>query len=102
MIKHKTVIAEEEMNEGSMAVIELEEGDFKGVQFKYGTMTFGEEDDEGGCELTFEFDVINYPDEIAESKDHLEKNEDFQNVVSNLLIDILEDFVENQDQYEEE
>lgn len=83
MIKYEV---KEKKEKESTAQIRLTEGQFEGVEFRYGTINPIEKDD--GMQLSFEYEVLN-PANYDQKE--LEANEDFQQVMGDLIVQILEE-----------
>ena len=66
--------------------IGIKKGKFAGVVYKYGKVSFGEENDDGHLPLKFEFDIL---DNNLIPKE--EFGEDWSKLIGDILVDIIED-----------
>lgn len=87
MIKHSLIPTIEEADGTKTALFRLDEGKYEGTTFRYGACAFNDED-EDNVKLTFEFDVIDSPQGEPRA---IEETEEFQKIVGDLLIAILEE-----------
>jgi hypothetical protein len=92
MIKHSVLTHTEETEFNTpMAVIKLEEGEFKDTLFNFGKVTLPEgletEPDLDTVPLTFEFNVVKACD--GHDLRSLEESADFQQVIGDLLLEII-------------
>ena len=71
--------------------IELTSGDFAGVNYKYGEVKVEEDEENGSASLVFSFDVVD-----ANGIENLDINEDFKNVMGNVLMSIIEEGIISQ------
>lgn len=92
MIEHTHVETPEELTEGATTLIRIDEGEFKNVVYRYGTLSFKEDGDE--CKVEFQFDISD-PADFVQSE--LEKNIKFQTAIGDILIKSLEEFILNQE-----
>jgi hypothetical protein len=83
MIKYELTSQE---NENSTMGIRLTEGQFEGVEFRYGTINPIEENDQ--LQLTFEYEVLN---SANHDKKELDENSDFIQLMGDLIVQILEE-----------
>ena len=66
--------------------IGIKGGKFAGVIYKYGSVSLGEETEDGNMPFKFEFDIV---DNNAIPKE--EFGEDFMNLIGDILVDIIEE-----------
>jgi len=66
--------------------IGIKGGKFAGVIYKYGSVSLGEETEDGNMPFKFEFDII---DNNAIPRE--EFGEDFMNLIGDILVDIIEE-----------
>ena len=66
--------------------IGIKGGKFAGVIYKYGSVSLGEETEDGNMPIKFEFDIV---DNNAIPKE--EFGEDFMNLIGDILVDIIEE-----------
>ena len=69
-----------------MQCIGIKEGKFHGVVYKYGKVSFGEENENGQLTFSFEFDILDnnlLPRE--------EFGEDWTNLIGDILVDIIDE-----------
>ena len=80
-------------SDNGLAIIQITEGDFKDVEFAFGKISFGEDDEEDNCKVTFNFEVIIPPKDMSvqEAENVLE----LQNTIGKILINILEEQAKN-------
>jgi hypothetical protein len=76
-----------------LAIIQITEGAFKNVEFAFGNVSFGEDDEEDNYKVTFNFEVITPPKDMSvqEAENVLE----LQDTVGKILINILEEQTKN-------
>ena len=72
--------------------IQLTEGKYAGVVFRYGTIKFVGEDEEGFGHIQFEFDVITTPEDIKRED---VTGEEFDKIAGEILQGIIRDSVED-------
>ena len=78
-------------NEDTACICITNGGEFDGVIYRYGAVTIPEEfDDQGNLPFRFEFDII---DNYGIPKDNF--NEDFFNLIGDILVDIIDTQVED-------
>ena len=63
--------------------ISILEGEYEGLHFHYGTVSFNEKEDDT-IEMKFNYNILNKPDGF-------EDNEDFKNFAGDLLVRIMEE-----------
>ena len=80
-------------SDNGLAIIQITEGEFKNVEFAFGKISFGEDDEEDNCKVTFNFEVITPPKDMSvqEAENVLE----LQNTIGKILINILEEQAKN-------
>ena len=66
--------------------IGIKGGKFAGVIYKYGSVSLGEETEDGNMPFKFKFDII---DNNAIPKEDFK--EDFMNLIGDILVDIIEE-----------
>ena len=66
--------------------IGIKGGKFAGVIYKYGSVSLGEETEDGKMPFKFEFDIV---DNNAVPKEDF--GEDFMNLIGDILVDIIEE-----------
>ena len=66
-----------------IGAIKIIEGDYAGLLYQYGEVTFNERDD-GQMEVKFRYNMIENPNE-------LEENQDMKNFMGDILVELLED-----------
>ena len=66
--------------------IGIKGGKFAGVIYKYGSVSLGEETEDGNMPFKFEFDIV---DNNAIPKEKF--GEDFMNLIGDILVDIIEE-----------
>ena len=83
-------------SDNGLAIIRITEGEFKNVEFAFGKVTFGEDDEEDNCKVIFDFAVTTPPKgkTCQEAEDMLE----LQDTIGKILINILEEQAENEQQ----
>lgn len=83
-------------SDNGLAIIQITEGEFKNVEFAFGKISFGEDDEEDNCKVTFDFEVITPPKgkTCQEAEDMLE----LQDTIGKILINILEEQAKNEQQ----
>ena len=69
-----------------MQCIGIKKGKFHGVVYKYGNVSFGEENDDGHLPLKFEFDIL---DNNLIPKE--EFGEDWSDLIGDILVDIIDE-----------
>lgn len=74
----------EKVAENRNTVLCISEGKFKDVEFSFGAINFIEAEDESECTLQYDFGVVD------SKRVELEENEEFQVVVGDILLDILD------------
>jgi hypothetical protein len=70
--------------------IELTSGEYSGVTFSYGKVSFEEDVENEDASLVFEYTVID-----SNGFDDLEENDDFKNHLGDILVSIIEKGAEN-------
>lgn len=80
-------------SDNGLAVIHITEGEFRDVEFAFGKVTFGEDDEEDNCKVTFDFAVTTPPKDMSvqEAENVLE----LQDTIKKILINLLEESVKN-------
>lgn len=80
-------------SDNGLAVIQITEGEFRDVEFAFGKISFGEDDEEDNCKVTFNFEVITPPKDMSvqEAENVLE----LQDTIGKILINILEEQAKN-------
>ena len=73
--------------ENQNTVLRISEGKYKDVEFSFGTINFVESEDKSECTLQYDFGVVD------SSHIELEEDKEFQTVVGDILLGILEDQV---------
>jgi len=68
----------------------MTEGKYDGLKFQYGRISF-DENDSGGCALTFDYNVIDNPNELKE-------DQEFIDTLGKVLMDVLEKELEEVDE----
>lgn len=83
-------------SDNGLAIIQITEGEFRDVEFAFGKISFGEDDEEDNCKVTFDFEVITPPKgkTCQEAEDMLE----LQDTIGKILINILEEQAKNEQQ----
>lgn len=70
-----------------IATLEITTGEFKGIQFTFGTVKVNEDEESGTCTLSFDYRVHN--------NEQLEKNPEFElvleKIMNNILVESLEE-----------
>ena len=80
-------------SDNGLAIIRITEGEFKNVEFEFGKVTFGEDDEEDNCKVIFDFAVTIPPKDM--SVQEAEKVLELQDTIGNILINLLEESVKN-------
>ena len=80
-------------SDNGLAIIRITEGEFKNVEFAFGKVTFGEDDEEDNCKVIFDFAVTTPPKDM--SVQEAEKVLELQDTIGNILINLLEESVKN-------
>ena len=80
-------------SDNGLAIIQITEGAFKNVEFAFGKISFGEDDEEDNCKVIFNFEVITPPKGMTcpQAEDSVE----LQDTIGKILINILEEQAEN-------
>jgi hypothetical protein len=65
----------------------IQEGEYEGLVYRYGSIQFKEEDEQ--MKLIFDYDIIKNPTD--QTNDELDEDEKFQNYLGDLLVEILDD-----------
>jgi len=80
-------------SDNGLAIIRIAEGEFKNVEFEFGKVTFGEDDEEDNCKVIFDFAVTKPPKDMSvqEAENVLE----LQDTIKKILINLLEESVKN-------
>ena len=67
----------------------ITEGNYEGLRFQYGRISF-DENDSGGCALNFDYTVIDNPNELKEDQELID-------TLGKILMDVLEKEMEDTD-----
>jgi hypothetical protein len=92
MIKYTVLPAE---NDSLSVNVQIDEGNFNGVVFSIHKLDFPDEntlESEKDPLVTIHFDVINIPESLGMSKNEVENNSDFIELVKQFVSDLIENF----------
>ena len=80
-------------SDNGLAIIQITEGAFRDVEFAFGKISFGEDDEEDNCKVIFNFEVTTPPKDMSvqEAENVLE----LQDTIGKILINILEEQAKN-------
>ena len=67
----------------------ITEGNYEGLRFQYGRISF-DENDSGGCSLNFDYNLIDNPNELKEDQELID-------TLGKILMDVLEKEMEDTD-----
>jgi hypothetical protein len=67
--------------------LEIVEGKFQGIQFKFGAIEFAGEDENGNGKINFNYELLTVPEEIKLSEN---THEDLHETLGDILQEILE------------
>jgi hypothetical protein len=96
-----TVIPSPESDQEKSALLRLDEGKYAGLEFRFGKVSFSEEENEdGSINMTFDFDVEKSYNETL-SIEEVEKDEELHQVLGDLMIQILTEHAESKTEEEE-
>ena len=82
------------MSENDTIILRLDEGDYAGVEFAYGTVSFGEDEKDENSRLNFDLTVTSVPPEYEHTALEVEQMTELHNIVGDILIDIITKYVE--------
>ena len=69
-------------DKGSVASLKIISGQFKDVEFRFGELNINEDEANGQCSLSFNYDIIS-------DHKHLENTEGFESVLEVIMNDVL-------------
>ena len=64
--------------------IVMTEGKYDGLRFQYGRISF-DENKNGGCALTFDYNLIDNPNELKEDQEFAAKVEEIENIQQDFI-----------------
>lgn len=89
--------------EGDEMHIRILEGDWADVVFRFGKVGFTEDeegDENSPLTLAFDYDIISLPSHLNEAKVDDEDYYEFENMLGDILVDIMENELEHKSQHE--
>lgn len=77
--------------------IELTEGKFNGVIYRYGKvkLQLNEEDEDAGLTANFVYDILSVPTELREQEFEDEVKWEFEHHLGNILMDVVQTSIDN-------
>lgn len=90
-VKYETISHKESFHEDHWS-IKILEGKYAGVIYQYDTIEVGEETEDGGAKLKFNYIVV-----LNENKLELDNNE-FITIMGDILLEFLQEYVGNLDE----
>ena len=78
------------------AIVEIIDGEFTGVKFSYGSITCGDENEDGSMNLIFDYQIHETPEEFKYDVDDIppEPFEILRKNMGDIIVDILTGYVE--------
>ena len=80
-------------SDNGLVILRITEGEFKNVEFAFDTVKLNEGEDENTPNMTIYFDVLKSPDE--RSCQDIENMESFHKIIGDIIVDILEEYIDN-------
>ena len=78
--------------------IRLEEPKWSGILYKYNEIAFGDEPENGKMKLKFAYDIVEVPPSIKESVMSDEESIEFETLLGDILVKIIEDDLERREE----
>lgn len=73
--------------------VKIKEGDYKDIIYKYGRIEVKEEGDT--AKLKFQFHISKIPDELLMTKEELQEDATFMNMLGDILTHVIEDAMDS-------
>ena len=75
--------------------VQIKEGDYKGIIYKYGAIQVKEDADLQSASLKFHFNIAKIPEDLEISSEEIQQDETFMNLLGDILSHILEDAMDS-------
>ena len=96
-LEGKLYTVSDEISEVSnTAIVEIIDGNFKGVKYSYGEISVGDEHEDGSCDLKFSYQIHEVPDGFEYDVDNIppEPFLELKTNMGDILVDIVTSYAE--------
>ena len=78
--------------------IELTQGEYKGLVYKYGDVHVNRElNEDGTLPVKFEYDIVYVPEDLLKKEFEDEKKHEFENFIGNIMMEMIQEQLEIED-----